>query len=176
MSSVAGRKKSVIHTGGLQIETPVAHNTFLNKSAAQSISLYQQCNQLRAQLLLIHDFAPYFAIATPQPRTSTDPVNQLWDCFALGVPLCFLFNLLPGEHSIDNINTLPENFDPSDEKLVKKAILHFAMAITKSPVFDKTDHFLATQLLDRKSTDGFVKVSFSPFFLRAHLISVPFRS
>ncbi|KLO18354.1 hypothetical protein SCHPADRAFT_899755 [Schizopora paradoxa] len=158
MSSVAGRKKSVIHTGGLQIETPVAHNTFLNKSAAQSISLYQQCNQLRAQLLLVHNFAPYFAIATPQPRTSTDPVNQLWDCFALGVPLCFLFNLLPHENSIDNINTTPENFDPSDEKLVKKAILHFAMAIAKSEVFDKTDHFLATQLLDRKSTDGFVKV------------------
>src|ERR1700720_3212295 len=49
MASVAGRKKSIIATTQLQIDTPVT-NTLLNKSASQSTSLYQQCSLLRARL------------------------------------------------------------------------------------------------------------------------------
>ncbi|TDL24156.1 hypothetical protein BD410DRAFT_802027 [Rickenella mellea] len=157
MSSVAARKKSIVSTNGLQIETPVAHNTFLNKSAAQSTSLYQQCAQLRASLMRIHDFAAYFAIAS-EARSSTDPVTQLWDCFALGVPLCFLHNLLPGVSPITIINCDPASIDPTDEKAVKKAILHFAMAVSNTDLVDQTEQFRATQLLDRTSTEGFVKV------------------
>lgn len=166
MSSAAGRKKSVVSTAGLQIETPVANNTFLNKSAAQSTSLYQQCTQLRARLMRIYDFSPYFAINAPsETRTSTDPVTQLWDCFALGVPLCFLYNLLPNVSPISSIDTNPEAIDPADEKSIKKAIVHFAMAIANSTdLFDQSEQFRATQLLDRKSTEGFVKVcSFCTF-------------
>jgi len=96
MASVAGRKKSVISNTGLQIDTPIANNTLLNKSASQSTSLYQQCSSLRARLMRIHNFPDFFAIASPpESRHSTDPVTQLWDCFALGIPLCYIFNLLP---------------------------------------------------------------------------------
>lgn len=160
MASVAARKKSVT-SSGLQIDTPlVAHTTFLNKAANQSTSLYQQCSQLRSRLLRIHDFPPFFAISAPsETRTSTDPVTQVWDCFALGVPLCFLHNLLPGVAPITNINTNPASVDPSDEKAIKKAILHFAMAIGNTDLYDQTEQFRATQLLDRSSTEGFVKVS-----------------
>jgi cell division control protein 24 len=39
MASVAGRKKSIVSTAGLNIEPG---NTLLNKAASQSTSLYQQ--------------------------------------------------------------------------------------------------------------------------------------
>ena len=160
MSVVAARKKSTAQSpSGLQIDTPVAHNTFLNKSAAQSTSLYQQCSQLRARLIRIHNFPPYFAISNPsQNRSSTDPVTQLWDCFALGIPLCFLHNLLPNVSPITAIDTDPANFDPSDEKVIKKAINHFVMAVKKADINDDDNSFSATSLMDRHSTDGFVKV------------------
>ncbi|KAH8119326.1 hypothetical protein DFH11DRAFT_1501691 [Phellopilus nigrolimitatus] len=155
--SVAGRKKSVASSTGLQIETPVAHNTFLNKSAASSTSLYQQCSQLRARLLRVYSFPPYFAIsANPETRTSIDPVTQLWDCFALGVPLCFLHNLLPNVVPITNVETDPESIDTQNGRAIKKAIVHFAMAIGNTDLYDQTDQFTATQLLDRSSTEGFV--------------------
>lgn len=159
-AAAAGRKKSVISTAGLQIDTPIAHNTFLNKSAATSTSLYQQCSQLRARLLLVHGFTPYFVISSgSETRTSVDPVTQLWDCFALGVPLCFLHNLLPNVTPIASIDTDPASIDVDNGKAVKKAIVHFAMAISNNPELnDTTEQFIATQLLDRRSTDGFVKV------------------
>ena len=167
MSAVAGRKKSVISTAGLQIDTPVAHNTFLNKSAASSTSLYQQCSQLRTRLLRVHDFGPYFAInASGEIRTSVDPVTQLWDCFALGVPLVFLHNLLPNVNQITNVDTDPASIDPDNGRAIKKAIVHFAMAIGNTDLYDQTEQFTATQLLDRSSTEGFVKVSI-------YLISIP---
>ena len=55
MSSVAGRKRSlaappVPHIDSL-VAAPVAHDSFLNKSAAQSTSTYQQCSHLRSRLL-----------------------------------------------------------------------------------------------------------------------------
>ena len=90
MSTAAARKKSVV-------EMPVAHNTLLNKAASQSTSLYQQSSALRANLLRIHRFHLFFQLSEDNPRQSTDPVTQLWDCFALGVSLCYLFNLL--DHS-----------------------------------------------------------------------------
>ncbi|KAL5485136.1 CDC24 [Sanghuangporus weigelae] len=159
-AAVAGRKKSVISTAGLQIDTPVAHNTFLNKSAASSTSLYQQCSQLRARLLRIHSFPAYFAVGlSSETRTSVDPVTQLWDCFALGVPLCFLHNLLPNVAPINNVETDPESIDAQNSKAAKKAIVHFAMAIGNNPdLFDTSEQFTATQVLDRSTTDGFVKV------------------
>ncbi|KAI5120645.1 hypothetical protein M0805_007982 [Coniferiporia weirii] len=154
MSAAAGRKKSVIST----IDTPVAHNTFLNKSAASSTSLYQQCLQLRARLLRVHNFLPYFTVnAKSETRTSIDPVTQLWDCFALGVPLCFLHNLLPNVTQIPGVDTDPDAIDPQNDKAIKKAIVHFAMTVGNTDIYDQTDRFTATQLLDRSSTEGFVK-------------------
>ena len=159
MSSVASRKKSTASSTGLQIETPIAHNTFLNKAANQSTSLYQQCAQLRSRLLRIHDFAPFFAISSPpESRASTDPVTQLWDLFALGIPLCFLHNLLPDVTPLSIINTDPTSVDPTDAKAIKKAIVHFAMAADNADLINQSEQFRATELLDRNSTEGFVKV------------------
>ena len=125
----------------------------------------------------IHDFPPYFAIHAPsETRTSTDPVTQLWDCFALGAPLCFLYNLLPDVAPISNIETNPETIDPTDEKAVKKAIVHFAMAIGRAGLYDQSEQFRATQLLDRSSTEGFVKVRVSLFFASYNMTDTACRS
>ena len=141
------------------MDLPVANNTLLNKSASQSTSLYQQCSSLRARLLRISDFPPYFALASPpgSSRQSTDPVTQLWDCFALGVPLCYLFNLLPPPITPININTAPDQFDVSNERDKKRAIALFSMQIRQ---LEDCEQFTVTDLYNRDSTDGFVKVCF----------------
>jgi len=161
MSTPSARKKSIVSSVGPSMDLPVANNTLLNKSASQSTSLYQQCSSLRARLLRIRDFPPYFALASPpgSSRQSTDPVTQLWDCFALGVPLCYLFNLLPPPITPININTAPDQFDASNEKDKKRAIALFSMQIRQ---LEDCEQFTVTDLYNRDSTDGFVKVCF-PF-------------
>jgi cell division control protein 24 len=146
----------MVSTAGLQIETPVANNTLLNKSASQSTSLYQQCSALRARLMRIHDFPPFFQLAsTPDSRQSTDPVTQLWDLFSLGIPLCYIFNLLPPPITGIKVNTNPAEFDVNDGRAKKRAIALFAMQIRQ---VSQCEPFTVTDLWDRNSTDGLVKV------------------
>ncbi|KII92357.1 hypothetical protein PLICRDRAFT_37127 [Plicaturopsis crispa FD-325 SS-3] len=154
MASAAGRKKSIISSS---IDTPVANNTLLNKAASQSTSLYQQCSSLRARLLRIHGFAPFFAIASGSgdSRQSTDPVTQLWDVFALGVPLCYIYNLLPPPATPISTDTDPATFNVDNERQKKRAIALFAMQIRQLP---GCEPFTVTDLWDRNSTDGLVKV------------------
>ena len=155
MAAVAGRKKSIISTSGLNIDNPIAHNTLLNKSASQSTSLYQQCSSLRARLNRIRGFPPFFTLSSSaNSRQSTDPVTQLWDLFSLGTPLCFIFNLLEGVTPI-NVETDPRLVDVSNEKTMKRAIALFAMQIRQVA---HCEPFTVTDLWDRNSTDGLVKV------------------
>lgn len=165
MSTPAARKKSIVSSVGPSIDLPVANNTLLNKSASQSTSLYQQCSSLRARLMRIKDFPPYFTLASPpdSSRQSTDPVTQLWDCFALGIPLCYLFNLLPPPITPINVNTAPNRFDVSNERDKKRAIALFSMQIRQ---LEDCEQFTVTDLYNRDSTDGFVKVCFSLSFSR----------
>jgi len=165
MSTPSARKKSIVSSVGPSIDLPVANNTLLNKSASQSTSLYQQCSSLRARLLRIKDFPPYFALASPpdSSRQSTDPVTQLWDCFVLGVPLCYLFNLLPPQFTPINVNTAPDQFDASNERDKKRAIALFSMQIKQ---LEDCEQFTVTDLYNRDSTDGFVKVCFFVIFFR----------
>lgn len=147
MSTAAGRKKSIISG---------ADNTVLNKAASQSTSLYQQCSALRTRLMRVQDFSDFFSLSS-QPegsssRRSTDPVTQLWDLFSLGVPLCYLFNLLPGVQPLD-VETA--NFDPTNDKTRKRGIAMFAMGLRQ---LEGCGTFTVTDLWDRASTDGFVKV------------------
>jgi hypothetical protein len=164
MTSVAGRKKSVISTAGLTIDTPVATNGLLNKAASQSTSLYQQCSALRSRLMLIRGFPHYFNLATPpDSRRSTDPVTQLWDLFALGIPLCYIFDLLPAEAGFNKINnsSFTEDYDANPDRAQKRAIALFAMQIRTDEVTQKIpgcELFTVTDLWDRKLTDGLVKV------------------
>jgi cell division control protein 24 len=104
----------------------------------------------------IRDFPPFFALAShPDSRQSTDPVTQLWDLFSLGIPLCFIFNLLESVNKITTIDTNPEEFDTSNERAKKHAIALFAMQIRQ---VDGCEPFTVTDLWDRNSTDGLVKV------------------
>lgn len=156
MTSVAGRKKSIIATPGPSIDMPVPNNTALNKAASQSTSLYQQCSALRTRLMRVHDFSDFFNLS-PDPessssRRSTDPVTQLWDCFALGVPLCYLFNQL---NNVTPLSVDTASFDPTNEKTRKRAIAQFAMGCRQ---IEGCGTFTVTDLWDRSSTDGFVKV------------------
>ena len=115
-------------------------------------SLYQQCSSLRARLLRIKGFQPFFTLVS---QGSSDLVTQLWDCFALGIPLCYLFNLLPPPVTPIYVDTAPEGFDVSNEKVKKRAIALFSMRIRQ---FDDWEQFTVTDLYNRDSTDGFVKV------------------
>jgi cell division control protein 24 len=160
MSTIASRKKSIISTSGVSIEQPVANKNLLN--AAASESLYQQCSRLRSKMLQIPSFSKYFALASnDNPRSSTDPVTQLWDCLALGVPLCALYNLRPPPSvpiPVEKIDTDPDNFDPNNDKVRKRAIALFSM-YTKSAFPDK-ETFIVTDLTGtRETSDGFTKVS-----------------
>ena len=156
MSAAAGRKKSVISTSTPTIELPVANNTLLNKAASQSTSLYQQCSALRTRLLHVRDFGQWLSVSSPpdSSRRSTDPVTQLWDCFVLGYPLCYLFNLLPDSYKHIDVHTDPASFDNS-EKARKRAILLFAGRI---PEIEGCEGFTLSEFVDRNSTDGLVKV------------------
>ncbi|KAF9479059.1 hypothetical protein BDN70DRAFT_713453 [Pholiota conissans] len=164
MTSVAGRKKSIVSTTGLYIDTN-ANNTLLNKPASQFTSLYQQCSSLRARLMRIRGFAPYFSIGlSPDARQSTDPVTQLWDLFSTGIPLCFIYDLLPEEAGFTKLNNSafnPETYDANPDKAKKRAIALFAMQLRTDKVIDKIpgcELFTITDLWDRNSTDGLVKV------------------
>ncbi|KAH9935376.1 uncharacterized protein B0H18DRAFT_1114132 [Fomitopsis serialis] len=156
MSSAAARKKSVISASTPTIDLPVANNTLLNKAASQSTSLYQQCSALRTRLMHVRDFAEWFSISSPpdSSRRSTDPVTQLWDCFVLGYPLCYLFNLLPDSFKRIDLDVNPSSFDGT-EKAKKRAIISFAMRITE---IEGCEGFTVSEFLDRNSTDGLVKV------------------
>ena len=70
MASTAGRKKSIVSSTGLHIDTPVANNTLLNKSASQSVSLYQKCSALRANLMRLQGFGQFFEMAATSPGSS----------------------------------------------------------------------------------------------------------
>ncbi|KAL1942670.1 hypothetical protein VTO73DRAFT_4910 [Trametes versicolor] len=104
----------------------------------------------------LQGFSDWFTAAA-QPdssRRSTDPVTQLWDVFALGVPLCYLFNLLPSTTPIQ-VNTDVQSYDPSNERTRKHAIALFSMNVKQ---VSGCEGFTVRDLWDRNSTDGFVKV------------------
>lgn len=163
MASVAGRKKSIVSSAGLQIDTPVANNTLLNQAAITS--LYQECSRLRARLMCIRGFQYYFnLIASDDSRRSTDPVTQLWDLFSYGIPLCFIFDQLPegqGFNKINNSDFDPEKYDANPDREKKHAIALFAMQIRSDKVAQNIPNcelFTVTDLWDRRSNDGLVKV------------------
>ncbi|KAI1796472.1 hypothetical protein LXA43DRAFT_1157771 [Ganoderma leucocontextum] len=158
MATVAGRKKSMVASLPPTIDSPVANHTLLNKAASQSTSLYQQCSSLRTRLMHLQHFSVWFSVAA-QPdsaRRSTDPVTQLWDVFALGLPLCYLFNLLPQSASAPiAVEIDVHSFDPTNERTKKHAIALFAMNVKQVP---GCEGFTVRDLWDRNSTDGFVRV------------------
>ena len=176
MATVAGRKKSIVSSAGLQIDTPIASNTLLNKAASQSTSLYQQCSSLRSHLMRIRGFSDYFNLlsSSEDARQSTDPVTQLWDLFSFGIPLCYIFDQLPVEQGFTRINNSQFNedeYEANPDKPKKRAIALFSMQIRTDKVMQcipGCEPFTVTDLWDRNSTDGLVKVR---FFCIANLVA-----
>ena len=164
MSSVAGRKKSMISPATVQIDIPIGTSTLLNKAASQSTSLYQQCSALRSRLLRVHGFAQFFALSSPTGsfRSSAEVVNTVWDCFALGTPLCYLFNLLPPPIAPIDIETDPLFVEIDNERAKKRAIALFAIQVKQ---LNHGEQFTVTDLWDRTNSDGFVKVRFVSILL-----------
>ncbi|KAG6811144.1 hypothetical protein H0H92_008799 [Tricholoma furcatifolium] len=158
----SSRKKSIVSTAGYTIENPIANNTLLNKAASQSTSLYQQCSSLRTRLTRIRGFDNYLSLALS--HDSTDPVTQLWDLFSFGIPLCYLFDCLPstlGFSKINNSGFNQDEYEANPDKPKKRAIALFAMQIRTNRVTQAIpgcEEFTVTDLWDRNSTDGLVKV------------------
>ncbi|KAH8828393.1 hypothetical protein DL96DRAFT_1464086 [Flagelloscypha sp. PMI_526] len=154
MSSSQARKKSIVSTAGLVIDTPVANNTLLNQAASQSTSLYQQCSSLRNRLARIKGFGLFFDTVD----RNADPVTFLWDLFSQGLPLCYLFDLLDG---FPKINQPPPDSAEIPDRAKKHAIALFAIQIRSEKVAQQIpgcELFTVTDLWDRKATDGLVKV------------------
>jgi cell division control protein 24 len=170
MASVASRKKSIISPGNLQFDIPVGTNNLRNKAASQSTSLHQQCSALHPRLLRVHGFAHFFAISSPTGsfRSSADVVNALWDCFALGTPLCYLFNLLPPPITPIDIETNPRYVVIGNERAKKRAIALFAIQVKQ---LNHGEPFTVTDLWDRTNPGGFVKVRLTFYFVLLSLLS-----
>lgn len=73
----------------------------------------------------------------------------------------FLHNLLPDVPPIALIDTNPAAVRLSNVRTTKDVIIHFAIAPGNTGIYEtESDHFRAkTELLDRSSTEGLVKVS-----------------
>jgi cell division control protein 24 len=160
------RQKSLAGSINIEIPRPTQTNGLLNKSASSSSSLYQQCSQLRARLLHIPDF--HLFLDRTASEQNSDPVNHLWDTFALGTPLCYLYNLLPPPASPIDVETDPSltESDPSDDKAAKKtakiAVIKFIMAVQKMQHdgdWEERELFQVTEITER-NLNGFVKVRF----------------
>jgi len=113
----------------------------------------------------IRGFAHYFTIASPpDARRSTDPVTQLWDLFSTGTPLCYIFDQLPDEAGFNKINNSSfdqEQYEANPDRVKKRAIALFAMQVRDDKVarnIPGCEPFTVTDLWDRNSTDGLVKV------------------
>lgn len=201
------------HGGLPQIDTGVV-NTLLKKQGSQAVPLYQQCTAITSRLSRVYDFEPYLVLgrkasaaraadaqqqsaavsvnsdaSTPPPsavtsRRSVDPVQGLWDCLALGAPLCFLFNLLdiPTELRINSINLDPAEININDIKSAKQCVAKFVIGLTKlreSPEWSGLPQlFTIGDLINEpRNTNGFVKVcdflsenNLRPFFLLLPLL------
>ncbi|KAJ6608324.1 Dbl homology domain-containing protein [Mycena sp. CBHHK59/15] len=132
------------------ISTTVLPSDLPSKAASQPVSLYQRCSALRDRLVQIRGFLSYFSLAPTDNRQSTDPVTQLWDLFSLGD-----FN------KINYSEFNEEQYATNPDRAKKHAIALFAIQIRTDKVTQNItdcECFTVTDLWDRSSTDGFVKV------------------
>ncbi|KAH9486760.1 Rho guanine nucleotide exchange factor scd1 [Psilocybe cubensis] len=150
--------------GRRQIDTKFLNSGILNKSASQSSSLYQKCSLLRGRLRRIRGFAELFPDVVESP--SRDPVAYIWDLFSTGTPLCYIYDQLPADEGFKKINHYAlskRNYETESEtnRAKKHAIALFAMELRVSNITEKIsgcEMFTVTELWDRHSTDGLVKV------------------
>ncbi|CAE7201893.1 unnamed protein product [Rhizoctonia solani] len=188
-----------IPTSAPMVATPSAPLTntmsLVNKTGTQS--LYQRCSYALGRLLRIDGVPAFFTLSnsgrappragvrqedeaqkgprdsTVRARQSTDPVRQLWDLLALGVPLCILYNAQPGveplqiDCSIGQIESkLPNN------KHAKHATAFFIMGLKQlaesGELRSQPEMFTVSELFGN-NTNGFVKVVSTVIYLLERL-------
>lgn len=129
--------------------------------ALNNRSHHKPCLALLARLKRIRGFNQYLELcARPTPvghfsqRRAAD-VQQLWDTFCLGTPLCYLYNLLPGEQDI-YIKTGDDSFGPSDVGAKQAAMKMFvgALGSLAATMRWSGDLFKSSDLLDEDPTDS----------------------
>jgi hypothetical protein len=139
---------------GVQVY-PTRTNT---RTLSATASFFHRCETLHNILLRISSFRPYIEAAVHPDFPPNDHVNLLWTCFAQGLSLIHLHDLIPG------IDPLGRGFNESalekwleDSKLQQHAVAMFSMALPQ--LEPKLSSFKVTDLWnDRSSLDGFMKV------------------
>ncbi|CEL54094.1 Rho guanine nucleotide exchange factor scd1 OS=Schizosaccharomyces pombe (strain 972 / ATCC 24843) GN=scd1 PE=1 SV=2 [Rhizoctonia solani AG-1 IB] len=179
--------------------------SLVNKTGTQS--LYQRCSYALGRLLRIDGIASFFTLSnsgrapprsglpqdeegqkgprdsTMRARQSTDPVRQLWDLLALGVPLCVLYNALPGVDPLQIDCSIEETERklakaasagtgiPSN-KHAKHATAFFIMGLKQlaesGDLRGQPEMFTVSELFGN-NTNGFVKVVSTVIFLLERL-------
>ncbi|KAJ7318525.1 hypothetical protein DFH08DRAFT_892181, partial [Mycena albidolilacea] len=127
----------------------------------QSVSFLQRCPALRDHLMQFRGFPRYFSLANPDQGQSIDPILQLWDLFSLGIPLCYIFDLLSEEDDFSKINYSEFNQDINPDHAKTRAIAHFAMQLCTDyfkQKFPDSEPLTVTDLWDCNSTGDFLKV------------------
>lgn len=153
--------------GGVPLSAgaPLAANTMANKPAIAGSSLYQACLTLLDRLWCVPQFGELFLLTGDEnvldgngekkrpEMSSSDPVTQLWQCFRLGAPLCWLINQLQPR------NELPINPDAnrSNANECKRQVAKFIIALNSELGWDSSDIFTISQLY-LNDTNGFVSV------------------
>lgn len=149
-----------------QIDTKFQNTSLLNKAASQSTSLYQKCSLLREKLRRIRGFTERFPDLAES--LTQDPVTHLWDLFSTGTPLCYIYDQLPAKEGFKKLDyyTLSENKRSYEteinwDRAKKHGIALFAMHLRAEKITEKIpgcEMFTVTDLWERRSTDGLVKV------------------
>ncbi|KAJ7918215.1 hypothetical protein B0H13DRAFT_2438310 [Mycena leptocephala] len=91
---------------------------------------------------------------------SIDPITQLWDLFSLGIPLCYIFDLLPEEDGFTKINHAQfnqEQYTANPDRAKKPS---YKEVRAENPACET---FTVTDLWGRNSTDGFSKYDLCRF-------------
>jgi cell division control protein 24 len=129
-----------------------------------SLSIFQQCSRIRSCLLSDPTFARYLDYCAERPEFDpSDAVSHIWDCFALGISLCYLYNCL-ANHSSPALVPLTVSTDLSmlqasaeSNRVKKHAIYLFAIEVRKlNPEWASLT--VSDLMNDRVSLDGFMKV------------------
>ncbi|CAE6495383.1 unnamed protein product [Rhizoctonia solani] len=170
--------------------------SLVNKTGTQS--LYQRCSYALGRLLRIEGIPAFFSLSnsgrapprsgvpqedegekkgprdsTMRARQSTDPVRQLWDLLALGVPLCILYNAQPGVDPLQIDCTI----EGTEKKLphnkhAKHATAFFIMGLKQlaesGELRAQPEMFTVSELFGN-NTNGFVKVVSTVIYLLERL-------
>ncbi|KAG8732518.1 hypothetical protein FRC11_013001 [Ceratobasidium sp. 423] len=170
--------------------------SLVNKTGTQS--LYQRCSYALGRLLRIEGIAAFFSLSnsgrapprsgvpqedegekkgprdsTMRARQSTDPVRQLWDLLALGVPLCILYNAQPGVEPLQ-IDCTIEGTEKKlpNNKHAKHATAFFIMGLKQlaesGELRAQPEMFTVSELFGN-NTNGFVKVVSTVIYLLERL-------